>query len=108
LVIQLSGVQDIDSGYGHVCALQNTGLVQCWGANNYGQLGDNSKNRSLDPVAVQNLYSAWQLAVGRNHACAMITTNTFNDTGIRCWGLNDDGQLGDGTNETSLVPVAVK
>ncbi|MGD8402911.1 MAG: hypothetical protein PVJ21_04585 [Anaerolineales bacterium] len=108
MISQLSGVQDIDSGYGHVCALQSTGAVQCWGANNYGQLGINSKDRSDDPVAVHNLYEAWQLAVGRNHACAMITTNDLNDPGIRCWGLNSDGQLGDGTNETSLVTVQVK
>jgi alpha-tubulin suppressor-like RCC1 family protein len=108
IVSQLSGVQDIDSGFAHICALQNTGTVQCWGANNYGQLGNNSKNRATNPVAVNNLFGAWQLAVGRNHTCAMITTNDPNDLGIRCWGLNTDGQLGDGTNENSLVPVVVK
>jgi alpha-tubulin suppressor-like RCC1 family protein len=108
IVSQLSGVQDIDSGFGQVCALEGIGIVQCWGANNYGQLGNNTKNRSDVPVAVQNLYGAWQLAVGKNHACAMIATIDPSDSGILCWGLNTDGQLGDGTNENSFVPVKVK
>jgi hypothetical protein len=108
MVNQLSAVQDIDSGFGHICALQSTGSVECWGANNYGQLGNNSKDRSADPIAVENLFSAWQLAVGRNHTCVMTVTNVPGDPGIQCWGLNTDGQLGDGTYETSLVPVKVK
>jgi alpha-tubulin suppressor-like RCC1 family protein len=108
VVSQLSGVQDIDSGFGHVCALQSTGAVQCWGANSYGQLGINSKDRSAVPVAVQNLSSAWQLGVGRNHTCAMVSTIDPRDSGIVCWGLNTDGQLGDGSYETRLVPVEVK
>jgi len=108
LVSQLSGIIDVDSGQSHVCALQNTGLVYCWGYNYYGQLGNNSTTGSLNPVTVTNLSGAWQLAVGKHHTCAMLTTNNLNDSSIRCWGLNNDGQLGDGTNKTSLVPVEVK
>lgn len=108
LIDQLSGILDVDSGQSHICALQNSGAVYCWGFNYYGQLGNNSTTRSQDPVAVPNLTNGWQLAVGKYHACIMNKTNDPVDPGIQCWGLNSAGQLGDGTNETSLVPVKVK
>jgi hypothetical protein len=43
-----------------------------------------------------------------NHTCVMTTMGALPDPEIMCWGLNTDGQLGDGTNENSLVPVKVE
>ena len=43
------------------------------------------------------------LAAGYLFTCALTTTGE-----ARCWGWNQYGQLGDGTTETRLVPVAVK
>jgi alpha-tubulin suppressor-like RCC1 family protein len=105
---QLSDILDVDSGLSHTCALQNTGNVYCWGSNYYGQLGINSTTRSTDPALVANLSNAWQLAVGKYHACAMVPSEDLDDPGILCWGLNGDGQLGDGNYETRLAPVEVK
>jgi alpha-tubulin suppressor-like RCC1 family protein len=99
---------DVDSGSGHVCTLINDGSVECWGANSYGQLGRNSRTSSTEPLPVLNISSAWQLAVGKNHACVLITSNQPGSDDIQCWGLNTDGQLGNGTNENSSVPVYVK
>jgi alpha-tubulin suppressor-like RCC1 family protein len=99
---------DVDSGVGHMCALISDGTVKCWGANESGQLGINSQTSSADPQFVMNVSSAWQLAVGRNHACVLITSQTPGTNDIQCWGLNKDGQLGNGTNQNSLVPVFVK
>ncbi|MDK1119544.1 MAG: hypothetical protein QGM50_12250, partial [Anaerolineae bacterium] len=108
VVAQLTSVQDIDSGYRHICALLKTGIVKCWGSNFFGQLGTNSKRSTTDPENVINLSGAQQLAVGGNHACVMTPSNDPEDSGIRCWGFNTNGQLGNGTNENSLVPVVVK
>jgi hypothetical protein len=55
-----------------------------------------------------NIAQAWQLAVGKNHACVLISSNNPGTDDIQCWGLNKDGQLGNGTNENSSVPVFVK
>ena len=99
---------DVDSGSGYVCTLINDGTVKCWGSNAYGQLGRNSTSSSSDPLPVLNISSAWQLAVGKNHACVLITSNNPGTDDIQCWGLNKDGQLGNGTNENSSVPVYVK
>jgi len=46
--------------------------------------------------------------VGKYHACVLITSSIPGIDDIQCWGLNKDGQLGNGTNENSLVPVFVK
>jgi alpha-tubulin suppressor-like RCC1 family protein len=105
-VSSLSGVIDVDSGLGHVCALLSDGDVKCWGTNNYGQLGSGSSLNSSAPVAVVDLETASDMAVGRNHACAIVGA-TVQETLIECWGLNSDGQLGDGTNENSQEPVEV-
>ena len=50
-----SGVTAISGGYWHTCAVLSTGAIKCWGNNNYGQLGDNSRIQSLTPVAVSGI-----------------------------------------------------
>ena len=99
---------DIDGGSEHTCALLRDGTVKCWGSNSYGQLGQNSWTSSLVPQSVLNVSGAWQLAVGRNHACVLITSDSPSANDIQCWGLNTDGQLGNGTNVNSPMPVFVK
>jgi alpha-tubulin suppressor-like RCC1 family protein len=108
VVNDISHAVDVDSGVGHACALLSNGTVSCWGANYYGQLGRNNTTSSSDAEAVVNLAGAWQLAVGKYHACVLITSTTPGTDDIQCWGLNKDGQLGNGTNQNSSLPVFVK
>lgn len=104
----VTNVVDVDSGFGHVCSLVQDGTVECWGSNYYGQLGRNSRISSPEPQQVLNVSSAWQMAVGKYHVCILILSNTPGQDDIQCWGLNADGQLGNGTYESSMVPVYVK
>jgi alpha-tubulin suppressor-like RCC1 family protein len=103
----VSDATDVDSGLGHTCVLLNDGRVNCWGSNYYGQLGNNSQTSTADPQLVRNISGAWQIAVGKHHACALIPTDDPLVDEIRCWGFNKDGQLGNGTNLDSTVPVSV-
>ena len=81
------------------------GTVQCWGLNNFGQLGNGDGNLadSSVPVAVRGLTTATRVVTGDSHTCALLGDGT-----VQCWGVGDSGQRGDGTfNNISTVPVAV-
>jgi alpha-tubulin suppressor-like RCC1 family protein len=80
--------------------------VECWGNNKYGGLGDGTNMSSSLPVKVKGIQHALSIAVGDEHACAVIKADD-GTTPIVCWGNNDKGQLGNGTNTSSNVPVTV-
>lgn len=98
-----SGIAAISAGGGNTCALTQTGAVQCWGSNLFGGLGNGSTTQSPLPVGVSSLGSgALAIAVGSGHSCALTTAG-----GASCWGLNNHGQLGNGSTTESHVPVSV-
>ena len=93
-------------GSNSTCALSSTGAAYCWGANSRGQLGNNSTTASSLPVAVDTSgalsgKTVTRIAVGAQYACAIASGAAY------CWGYNSEGQLGDGTQTNSSVPVAV-
>ncbi|MFO0617364.1 MAG: hypothetical protein U0414_32510 [Polyangiaceae bacterium] len=98
-----SGIASVGAGGGHSCALTTMGGVKCWGHGSFGELGDNLASASLAPVAVSGLASGvTAIAVGGAHNCALTTGG-----GVKCWGLNDRGQLGNNSTAQSNVPVGV-
>ncbi len=85
------------------CARLGNGTARCWGFNYVGQLGDGTTvTPRLTPVAVTGLTDAMDVVVGDSHACARLADGT-----VRCWGLNENGQLGDGSFSNSSTPVTV-
>ena len=84
------------------------GGVECWGSNEYGQLGNNSTTNSPVPVPVSGLTSGvTAITAGADHTCAIV------HGGVQCWGYNQYGQLGNHrqcsglSTCTSLVPAPV-
>lgn len=92
------------AGLAHTCALAG-GNVFCWGRNDVGQLGvgPDAGSSTNVPQLVPLGESATQITSGPNHVCALLSPSKT----IKCWGGNDSGQLGDGTQTPRFTPVTV-
>lgn len=107
----------VSAGEAHTCARTSTsagsaGLgVRCWGATNLGELGNGAplclagticdpKGPNPFPQRVTGVTSATHLAAGGHHSCVVLAGGA-----VRCWGLGDQGQLGNGATRRSSTPV---
>ena len=100
-VVALAG-----GGY-HSLALCADGTLAAWGANSYGQLGNNSTSGSLVPVLVDRGgvlagKSVVAIAADSFHNVALCS-----DGSVAAWGENGIGQLGNNSSTNSSVPVLV-
>jgi alpha-tubulin suppressor-like RCC1 family protein len=93
----------VASGGEHTCAVTSEGGVKGFGGNTYGELGDGTGTDHLTAVDVSGLGSGVAaIATGAYHTCAVT-----NQGGVKCWGYNLVGQLGDGSNDQRFTPVGV-
>ncbi|MFH1728549.1 MAG: PKD domain-containing protein [Pseudomonadota bacterium] len=76
------------------CLLSGDDNVNCWGDNDFGQLGNNDSTitKSSTPVAFLGLdsYDIAEITLGSDHICFLFTNNE-----LKCLGSNAKGQLGD-------------
>ncbi|MBK7155525.1 MAG: hypothetical protein IPH72_27750 [Sandaracinaceae bacterium] len=97
-------------GVGHTCVLTELGSVYCWGSNWAGQSGVPGAAAYALPVKVTLPARSAQVASGNSFSCARLV-----DGRVFCWGIADDGQLGDGQsthddcggNDCATAPVEV-
>lgn len=96
--------RQISTGDRHTCGVTTDFHAYCWGSNDSGQLGVNPFAPGVDgpaPVAGGKLFRT--VEAGLTHSCGM----SYPDNRAFCWGLNNRGQLGDGTTGSRPTPVAV-
>ena len=101
----LGDIKSISLGFYHTCALLEDKTARCWGANNYGQLGngDGTILQKTIPVPVFEIDNAISIIAGRAHTCAVLEDKT-----ARCWGFNNTEQLGAGASSDRIAsPVVV-
>jgi alpha-tubulin suppressor-like RCC1 family protein len=105
-VTGLSGVAAIAAGgggYDYSLALLENGKVMSWGNGNSGQLGNGTTTTSEAPVEVTGLSEpVTAIAAGEAHGLALMSNGT-----VMAWGSGGSGQLGNGTETSSDVPVVV-
>lgn len=99
-----SDIKMVAIGFGHMCAIKDN-AVYCWGRNDSGQLGIGTASSSFTginiPTHILSLDGTTAISAGANFACALI------NGGVKCWGSNSHGQLGNGTFADSPAPVDV-
>ena len=86
------GNVEVSAGVTHTCSVGDDGSVYCWGANNIGQLGDNTITQRLTPIQVKGgdqggvfLSSVNHISAGNKysyHTCAIDDNNIS-----YCWGV---------------------
>ncbi len=90
---------DVAAGYDHTCAATESGKIYCWGRNKFGQLGaETRRSFSSLPVEVEGLTGVVAVGAGDHHSCAILENG-----GLRCWGANSSGTLGNG----KTLPIRV-
>ncbi|HZI77418.1 MAG TPA: hypothetical protein VFD73_25920 [Gemmatimonadales bacterium] len=104
--------RQVVAGWVHTCGVTNANIAFCWGSNGFGQNGNGTTTGSRTPVRVSGTLAFSAVTTGPgpqldavyfgSHSCGITTTNR-----VYCWGDNQAGQLGDGTNTRRLTPVAV-
>ncbi len=92
-----SNFKPISLGNGHSAAITKNGDLYLWGANSYGQLGDDTTASRKTPKYIMGNVAS--VSLGTFHSAA-ITTNGD----LYLWGYNKYGQLGDGTTTNSSTP----
>lgn len=101
-------VISLAAGGNHTMAIDSTHQVHSWGFNGEGQLGTGTTENTRIPnlVAVTGTPMAGKnivkIAPSVYHSLALDSTGQ-----LYSWGINGNGQLGDGTNSRRLAPVSV-
>jgi alpha-tubulin suppressor-like RCC1 family protein len=95
----------LSSGYYHLGALTSNNRLLVWGNNDYGQLGDGTQTKRFSPVDItENLNLLTDETIEHlsfDNDYSMILTSFGR---VLAWGSNAYGQLGDGSENDSLLP----
>jgi alpha-tubulin suppressor-like RCC1 family protein len=105
-VFSLTDATMVTAGNNHTCVLRTGGAVACWGQGAAGQLGNGTTTGRAVPGPVGSatalLNDAVHVSAGDLHTCAV-----RREGAVVCWGVNSNGQLGDGTIAQRLLPTQV-
>ena len=98
---------NIYPGAYHTIGLDNNNQIWCWGANNRGELGNNSISSKLTPVSILGAKKTFCYISAANGMSVGHTIGLDKNGQIWCWGLNDYGQLGINSITNKSTPVSI-
>jgi len=106
VVLETPGdIAQIYGGNRSNCATTNAAALYCWGWNYFGQVGDGTTTTAVLPTPI--LRHVYRVSGSGRSTCALADWGPDRDHFLKCWGDNREGELGDGTEAISAVPVTV-
>ena len=96
--VTAGGSGSVFTGQGQTGAICTDGSLWAWGLNP----GDGTWGNKTTPLQIGTASTWTSVTTGDRHSVAIGT-----DSSLWTWGLNGSGQLGNGTNTESLVPVPI-
>uniref|UniRef100_A0A2P2M5Y6 UV resistance locus 8 protein n=1 Tax=Rhizophora mucronata TaxID=61149 RepID=A0A2P2M5Y6_RHIMU len=100
------GIVFVTCGADHTIAYSESQMqVYSWGWGDFGRLGHGNASDLFTPQPIKALHGVRirQIACGDSHCLAVTTEGE-----VQSWGRNQNGQLGLGTTEDSLMPQEIK
>ena len=91
--------------YAKNCFVDNEGKVYTWGSNSNGQVGDGSNEDRNTPICISDLDNSLKGKTITNIYSGGIALD--NEGKVHAWGENDNGQVGDGSNENRNTPICI-
>lgn len=103
--VVMEGIVSVSAGRTHALAVTTEGKVVAWGSNGYGQLGSGvTVFETEKPVAVTGMNNALSVTVGGGGSFALVVKS---DHSLWACGINDRGQLGNGTTQGSAEYIKI-
>ena len=101
-------IDKVSAGGNYSFAVTTLGRVFAWGWNGNGQLGDGTTMNKSSPTLIsfnglEVGESIEKVNAGENHSLAVTTLGR-----VFAWGLNNYGQLGDGSTSQRNLPTLVR
>ncbi len=90
-VLGLTNIAGVAAAYKFSLAVLGDGTVMGWGGNDYGQLGNGTREDAVLPTPVINLSEATAVSAAGTHSLALVSGKT-----VYAWGSNEYGELGNG------------
>ncbi len=84
----------------HGCALKKQGTVACWGYNDVGQLGNDTRTEKTSAVIVDGVKDAIDIALTEWSSCIVRRIGT-----VTCWGEGGDGKTNTRRNPIDVVGI---
>lgn len=103
--VVMEGIVSVSAGRTHALAVTTEGKVVAWGSNGAGQLGNGETVFETEkPVAVTGMNNALSVTVGGGGSFALVVKS---DHSLWACGINDRGQLGNGTIQGSAEYIKI-
>lgn len=97
----------VTAGFSRSCAVGSDRRAYCWGAGNFGQLGNGSTASSTTPVPVTALSNVLQVS-SRGFGALEVGCAVLTSGGVHCWGYGALGGMGNNTTvAVNQAPVVV-